>query len=305
MYRILSTADLPRMTEICVRAMPNDFITESIMYEKTFGTRDFLPHLCLGHEDKEMGLTGFIHGTIFETITSKRGGIRLLAVDPNYQRRGIGSNLLRRVEANFQKLPEIKSIWVMGIPGNYLTPGVDPLYMNSTCFMEAHGYKHVKTTQNLKCVVDVVCNIDDSIKALQQQGYQFRRALISDKKNVLHFISTHFKVCLDEAMNAYKNNPITLHICLFNQEIVGFGIAEGNNVGMGSFGPFGVHEAHRKKGIATVFTKLCLEDLQYMGYKNCTLAWTTPVLNHFFSTLLKANRHRVFWFYEKIIEPSV
>src|SRR5438105_2864444 len=68
--------------------------------------------------------------------------LRLVAVDPDRRRRGVGRALLRNAETQVARV-------VAAEPGNYFTPGVPASDTTTLKFFSAHGYRETARTQNL------------------------------------------------------------------------------------------------------------------------------------------------------------
>jgi N-acetylglutamate synthase-like GNAT family acetyltransferase len=214
---------------------------------------------------------------------------------------GVGSKLLLEMENRIASHSSISRIRAIATPGNYLTPGVDPFDMRFTCFLERHGYRWVGTTQNL--IAESRCQraYHDRLKALLQLGYTLRRADSSNSEKILQFVGTHFPAWQFEVQRSLLNEPPTVHICEAGDEVVGFSCSESNNVGSGVLGPTGVHPAHRRHGISQVTLHLCVDDLRNRGFERYLLGWTSSDLNYFFRREFGAERHGVYWKYEKTV----
>src|ERR1700687_2819618 len=105
MIRDASRPDLPQIRELLGRANDMPYDLARVAEEKCFGA---------GYEGEPQAR---IYGN-FEGIAVTCGKyLRILAVDRNRRRRGIGSELLRDAES--------RGAWVVAAePGNYFTPGV-------------------------------------------------------------------------------------------------------------------------------------------------------------------------------------
>jgi GNAT superfamily N-acetyltransferase len=66
--------------------------------------------------------------------------IRLLAVDPAYRRRGVGTKLLHFCEAEARIDPDATKMWALGQAGNYLAPGVDECNLETIDWLVRRGW---------------------------------------------------------------------------------------------------------------------------------------------------------------------
>jgi len=294
----LQVSDLPSMVEVCRMAMPMEEITSPILMEKTFGSRggDAAFQCCC--RDEKGALIGFIWAISFETENGRMGGIRLLAVHPKWQRLGIGSSLLKAAESYCWE-QSAREISIGATPGNYLVAGVNPLYMNSTCFCESMGYRMSGITQVLSCRLVNLERFDARRDDLLKSGYQLRRAMGWDRRATDEFLSANWKECEEEIEHAFANTPPTISLCLFDNQIVGFVATEANNPGTGVFGPVYVHKDHRRKGVCRVLVAEGLKSLWARGFATSKHPWTTPTLSRFYSDELNATRERIHFIYRR------
>jgi len=79
----------------------------------------------------------------------------------------------------------------------------------------------------------------------------------------------------DETMRVLDHQPISCHIALRNERIVGF--ATNDSVRPGWFGPTGTNEEVRGKGIGGVLLRRCLTDWQRDGRKYGEISWIGPL----------------------------
>lgn len=161
--------------------------------------------------------------------------LRILAVDRAFRGRGIGTALLHDANAR-----------VIGAePGNYFIPGVlDP------AFFVKRGYRESRRVWNLHC-------------AIRDSGFGIRG---SDRAAMLAFISEHFN-------RAWRFEAERARIACYVDGI-GFAVAEGNNRGLGTFGPTGVAPIHRGHGYGHDLLHAALADLARLGYSRAIIPWT-------------------------------
>ena len=104
MFREINTADAPEVAEICKAALGYDVDIESVKRQIEKLTNDKKQHIIIGFEDESTGkIIGFVHAQVYESFYSDLGlNILGLAVNPNFQGRGIGRELMNKLE-NYAK----------------------------------------------------------------------------------------------------------------------------------------------------------------------------------------------------------
>jgi GNAT superfamily N-acetyltransferase len=106
-------------------------------------------------------------------------------------------------------------------------------------------------------------------------GYVVRRAAAYDKSIILHWISQSFSAQLaSEADVAFSHQPISCFIALHQDRVVGFACYEATC--RGYFGPGGVLEAHRGRGLGTILLLECLRSMKEMGYAYAIIGGVGP-----------------------------
>src|SRR5579872_3494020 len=293
--RNLQHADLEAMQTLWTRAKYEEIIP-GVLAEKCFNALDYSPDLCIGYF-KEGDLAGFACGTLlgYENLA----GIRLLVVDPLHRRRGVGASLLQELERRLQSAGTVSRINVLAITGNYFLPGIDAFDMESTCFAEKHGYTWKGYAQNLIAQTSFQRNYEHRVAPLENKGYSFHRLQAEHHERAFAFLQQHFPHWEHETRRALLNDPPTVHIAMWKDEVVSVGCSESNNVGTGSLGPLGVHPEHRGGGVGLVVLHRCVDDLCKLGFEKYILGWTNPDLNRFLRREFGAQRQRVCWIYHK------
>lgn len=103
-----------------------------------------------------------------------------------------------------------------------------------------------------------------------------RRAQPWELTTVRNFIATNFSPkWADEVSVGFARQPITVHIAIIKGELVGFAGCECTRRGF--FGPTGVAEAARGKGIGTALLLASLWCLREMGYVYAIIGNAGPV----------------------------
>ena len=176
--------------------------------------------------------------------------LRLIAVDPEKRNRGIGTELLRRAEARGARV-------VAAEPGNYFTPGIVDTDIATIEFFKKRGYQQTAETQNL----------------IAKTANGGRRTADGDREATLEFIERNFgKIWRFEASHAE-----TIFHVEVDGEIAGFATHEANNRGLGFFGPTGVAERFRGRGLGRDLLLASLSDLAARGFREVVIPWTDAI----------------------------
>ena len=175
--------------------------------------------------------------------------LRLLAVDPARRNRGIGTALLREAESRGVSV-------VAAEPGNYFTPGIAESDVTTIEFFKKRGYAETARTQNL-----IAKTSGD------------RRPATGDRTAVLAFIEQHF----GPIWRFESDKAGTIFHVEVDGEIAGFAAQEANNRGLGVFGPTGVAEKFRGRGLGRDLLLASLAELQRLGYAEAIIPWTDAI----------------------------
>lgn len=291
--------DISLTAKFCRENMHLDIMPDFLLKEKTIGDPDFRNDLTM-LAFEENAPVGFIQGLIREREQGKFGYIKLLAVQHEHRRKGIGSKLYNLIEDKF-KQENVKQIRVYETYPNYFMPGVDPFYTEAVAFFERHKFKKFNDTSNL--VSDLTnqnFSTKDEENKLLNDNIVCRRATFEDKKAIIEWTEKNFKAWIGEISEAFNNSPISLFIAELNGKVEAFSAYEVNNKGTGWFGPMGTTSNLRGKGIGGILLKKCLQAMKEIGFNKAIIPWVGPI--PFYLHYCNAKVSRVFWRYEKFLE---
>jgi predicted N-acetyltransferase YhbS len=100
---------------------------------------------------------------------------------------------------------------------------------------------------------------------MRDQGIVIRRAQTFEMTPVRRFVETTFSAgWADEIAAGYSNKPVTVYIAIHEGRVVGFGAYECTRRGF--FGPTGVEQSQRGKGVGKALLLVCLWGMREMGY---------------------------------------
>ena len=100
---------------------------------------------------------------------------------------------------------------------------------------------------------------------LRKAGVTVRRAQPHELTPVRDFVLANFEPgWADEIAVGYAHKPVTVFIAIRDKSVVGFGAYECTRRGF--FGPTGVAQSERGRGIGRALLLACLQGLREMGY---------------------------------------
>jgi mycothiol synthase len=293
----LTKPDLGAISDFCNRNIMYDKFTPTLIEEKSFDDPDFDPALTFVAKDEQGNIIGFLLGMMRIWKGKPIGWIKLMAVEESLRRKQIGSELLNLLEPKLKSLGAVE-LKVMDIPLNYYMPGIDPRYTEMVVFCLRRGFTRIGENINLDC--DLLAGSFDTAELEAERtkdGFIIKRAEAVDKDATLRFVNCQFPGWDNEIATTFKNNPISLHIAKKDKEIVAFSAYDGNNIGLGWFGPMGTNPNLRGKKIGEILLKRCLADQRKQGYTNSIIPWAGPI--SFYLNTVNAKIGRVFWTFQK------
>jgi len=301
--RAVARTDLPVAKGLLARACPG-YGAEVVAEEKLFGP-------ALGPDGKEITPVAYaaFDGDQLAGVAAASGAwIRLLAVLPAARGRGIGTALLAAVESAIAAFGA-SAARTLAQPGNYLAPGVDARDADTLGWLSRRGYARGAEHHNLE--IEVVGNprvSEARAEALAREarvtGYEIRRANAADRPLLEREIRERFsRGWAFEVARALAFDPPGVHLALrlADGELAAFAAHDGNNQGLGWFGPAGTFEAHRKCGLGAALLVACLVDVARAGLPTCTIAWIGP--RDFYDRVAGVSADRFYLVMKKELTP--
>lgn len=106
-------------------------------------------------------------------------------------------------------------------------------------------------------------------------GIDIRRALATERHHVLPWIRAHFSEgWVSECEAAFAQVPIACFVATEGGQLVGFACYDAGWRGM--FGPTGVDDSTRGKGVGAALLLACLHAMYSLGYAYAVIGWTGP-----------------------------
>lgn len=223
--------------------------------------------------------------------------LRVLAVRPEVRQRGIGAALLAIAEDWF-RAEDVTRARALDQPGNYLAPGVDARNKPAIAWLERRGWvRSAAPVVNL--LVDVRTNprvdaarADALAQALRDRGYAIRRATADDRAALLDAVAAEFGGAWPWELGRALVAPGGVFVAWKDGAIAGFAAHDGNNRGLGWFGPAGTWPAHRGQGVGEALLLACLVEVA-RDHAFCEVAWIGP--RNFYDRVAGIAGERQFW----------
>jgi mycothiol synthase len=241
---------------------------------------NFTPEECLVAEDTRTGaIAGFALGFSDKRRESNDAWIVGFGVREASRRQGIGSALLGRLIETW-RTAGIATIHVGPYIPSYLTPGVDiAAYADALPFLASLGAVEGARPVSMKASLTnyrVRENVRPLTEALASAGIEVRPATERDILPLIAFMEEHFPHWTGDARRALgylvngEHGMATLHVATDNGAIIGYAQTH-----LERFGPFGVDESYRGRGIGAVLLSRALTAMRAQGYHSAWFLWTS------------------------------
>ena len=119
-------------------------------------------------------------------------------------------------------------------------------------------------------------DLDSALAHQRAQGITIRRGLAPEKHMALDWIREHFSErWVSEADVGFCAQPSTIFLAHQGDKLLGFACYDTTHKNF--FGPTGVDEAERGRGIGTALLLACLHAMRGAGYMYGIIGWAGPV----------------------------
>ena len=218
-----------------------------------------------------------------------RGGIGALCVRPDFQRRGIASQLLLAAEAHLSAAGS--TLTTLYFP-HHLLPGVPADDQDAVSFFKKRGYSGRECYDLWRDLRDY--EVPDKVHAAMQRnpGVEIRPARAGEGDALCDFVAREFPGAWTYTTRrhfAHGDRPEDFIIVVEAGEIIGFcHTADFRSTWLmphiywhkllgdkyGGLGPIGMAAAHRKRGLGLALCAFSVDDLKRRGVTQMTIDWT-------------------------------
>lgn len=251
-------------------ALPYDMLSTASVLRSVFEDPDPQTVLATYDAGLEAVGAGVVRGT--------RGFVKLLAVHPRVQLRGVGSHLLERIES-FCRSNGATSMEVGSSAPRYVVPGIDVRATEALCFFASRGYERCGDAVNQRV----------RLADLPEPALPCRVATAEDHDRILPWVRETFPHWIDELERA-----MAMGTCVVHRDL-GFACYDVNRDAW--FGPMATRPGSGTRGVGTATLLAALHGMRARGYEHADIAWSGPLL--FYLKAVGARVSRVFWWYRK------
>lgn len=119
---------------------------------------------------------------------------------------------------------------------------------------------------------------------LKKQWISIKRAMPADKSRVVQFVKNNFgDGWAHECSYTFSNHPISCFIAVREKKAIGFACYDA--AAKNFFGPIGVYEKFRGKGIGEALLRACLLAMRNDGYGYAIVGWVDDALEFYKRTV--------------------
>ena len=263
--------------------------------------RSAVPHLELTPADLERNLfdpdadacwvegwfeDDSLRGAGAATLRDGAGSIKLISVDPARRRRGIGSRILRRFHDHLVR-GGARLITTDGRPPVYLQPGVPTSSADEIDWFERRGYRTTERRESL------VASWTDTEAPNTEEA---QRGVPSDLAWLPEAVARRFSDSwASEVDIALRMDRASVWYLGARTDLLGFAV---NSLwARNAFGPMGVAESQRGRGLGAALLVRALRDLRVRGVERCVVAWIGPkeFYDRYMHTVSVQHYHAMEW----------
>jgi GNAT superfamily N-acetyltransferase len=190
-----------------------------------------------------------------------RGFVKLLVVDPAYQRRGHGHDLLEAAERD---LATASTITIGADAPYYLFPGVELSWTAMQCLLER--FKYQRTAVNFDMMIDL-----STLGGVSGGGAKL--ATEDDRSHLASFMDTHWRFWKKEVMRALDKSMLL--VAEDEDGISGFCALDVNRHGV--LGPVAVRPDLMGKGVGARILDAAVVHLREQGRSRVKVSWVSVI----------------------------
>ncbi|MBA3274776.1 MAG: GNAT family N-acetyltransferase [Chloroflexia bacterium] len=205
--------------------------------------------------------------------------ITAFAVDPAWQRQGIGRVLLEAATERLRGMQRTSVALAPYVP-NYFTPGADvTAYAHGIDFLTRQGFEAIERPISMRAELtgfETPAPVAERQKKLDAEGVEIRPVSPDDITRILDFIPRHFswdwhREASGVFNDLYNGDPrfVGLIIALQGEDVLGYAQHRGER-----FGPFGVRPDLRSRGIGRVLLSTTLSEMLKKNFHAAWFLWT-------------------------------
>lgn len=220
-------------------------------------------------------------------LEENRGWIVIMGVLPEYQNQGIGTMLCDEVEKRLKDMGT-KEITLCAYSPNYFFPGIDKRYQQAISFFENRNYAYRAESVSMQRSLwdyHMADQYKEKLASLEKDGIHIIRYNDEYMLPLLNYLLENFGAGWKRnaliAMQKKEAEDTILLVVDEQKNILGFCMRkiDGNDA---RFGPFGVSEHLRSKGIGGVLFEYMMQEMKQKGIYYLYFLWTDGAAQRFY-----------------------
>jgi len=277
-------ADETALVELWNAAMTHDRINRSVFRTRVLLDANFDPEgLFVAEADGK--LLGFVLSVVrrvplfLQGLEPETGWITAFGVHPNHRRHGIGRQLFDAALARLASMGRQRVLMSPYTP-NYFIPGVDVnAYPDTLAFLQTTGWQIISQPISMRAELTGFQIPTDMLELERQRAQErivVRPVQPDDLPELMPFIAKHFgwdwfRFAQEYLLELYGpgSDEICFLVATQNDRIVGYCQQRRER-----FGPFGVMDEMRNKGIGRLLLFHCLATMLTQGFHCAWCLWT-------------------------------
>jgi len=284
-------ADEAALIELWNAAMTHDRVNEAVFRTRVLLDANFNPDgLLVAAESRANGkadgeLRGFVLSIarqvplFLQGLESEVGWITAFGVHPRDRRQGIGRQLFDAALGRLAALGR-QRVLISPYTPNYFIPGVDvDAYPDALVFLQATGWQVTSQPISMRAELtgfQIPLDVLELERQRTQEGIVVRPVRPADLPELMPFIAKNFgwdwfRFAQEYLLELFGpgSDEIGFLVATQNDRIVGYCQQRRER-----FGPFGVAEEMRNKGIGRLLLFRCLATMLTKGFHCAWFLWT-------------------------------
>lgn len=199
----------------------------------------------------------------------EKNALRLLCVLPEYQKKGIGTRLLKQSE-EFIKEQGYEEILTGGVSSGLFIGAPE----KSVVFFEKHGFRFIGECEEMKCSIQNFCVDNYALPVPEKTSFGWYQGSMGELEKAVADVEEDWVKYFDENSNVfcgwYNNEIASFCIVHYDSECI---LSNGKNK-VGTIGCVGTIHKHREKGIGLRMVALASEELKKQKCDLCFIHFT-------------------------------
>jgi len=228
--------------------------------------------------------------------------IKTLSVGKKYRSSRVFNEIITEFEESV-KNEGVKKINLCDFTSWYFAPGIDVVYEYYIDMFVRNGFRKIGECINYELDLlsfRIPVRMIRTENALKDEGIIIKAAAKEDEDRVSKWVHETFWPPWDyETTLAFEGDEAGVWIAEdSDKNLLGFSVYGGLEPTW--FGPIGVVETARRRGIGSILLYRCVESMRSLGKRYISIPWTSNLFFYSQLSIIKEIRH--FWKMEKIIE---